>query len=75
MKKCLVAVEEVESAASMSNESFRQAMGEINATLDVMAGLLGIARRLVADYRKTKPIPRSVALATQQLLTIKRSPP
>ena len=29
---------------------------------------LHLARRLVADYRKDKPIPKTVALATRYLL-------
>jgi len=37
--------------------------------LDGMAARLGVARRLIADYRKDKPIPKVVALATRQLLS------
>jgi hypothetical protein len=54
--------------ASLDNEEFRQAMDRLNLTLDGMASRLGIARRLVADYRKDKPIPKHIALATRYLL-------
>jgi hypothetical protein len=33
-----------------------------------MAAALEISRRLVADYRKDKPIPRHIALATRYLI-------
>jgi hypothetical protein len=34
---------------------------------------LGVSRRLIADYRKNKPIPRLVALATRYLLERRRA--
>ncbi|MFB9952628.1 hypothetical protein ACFFP0_27600 [Rhizobium puerariae] len=37
-------------------------------SLEGMASALEISRRLVADYRKDKPIPRHVALATRYLV-------
>jgi len=43
-------------------------MDALQMSLDGMAARLGIARRLVADYRKDKPIPKTVALATRYLL-------
>lgn len=45
------------------------AMDKLHLTLDGMAARLGIARRLVADYRKDKPIPKHIALATKYLLS------
>lgn len=55
--------------ASLDNAEFRDAMEKLHLTLDGMAARLGIARRLVADYRKDKPIPKHIALATKYLLT------
>lgn len=52
----------------LDNAEFREAMAQLRLSLDGMAMRLGIARRLVADYRKDKPIPRTVALATRYLL-------
>jgi hypothetical protein len=52
----------------LGNDEFRQAMTSLKLSLDGMAARLGIARRLVADYRKDRPIPKSVALATRYLL-------
>lgn len=52
----------------LGNEEFREAMSELRLSLDGMAARLGIARRLVADYRKDRPIPKTVALATRYLL-------
>jgi hypothetical protein len=52
----------------LGNEEFRDAMSELRLSLDGMAARLGIARRLVADYRKDRPIPKTVALATRYLL-------
>ena len=43
-------------------------MDRLHLTLDGMAARLGVARRLVADYRKDKPIPKHIALATRYLL-------
>ena len=60
-------VEELRDA-SLNNEQFREAMDQLQMSLDGMASRLGIARRLVADYRKDKPIPKTVALATRYLL-------
>lgn len=52
----------------LDNAAFRDAMAELRLSLDGMAARLGIARRLVADYRKDRPIPRTVALATRYLV-------
>jgi hypothetical protein len=54
--------------APFNNAEFRDAMDKLNMSLDGMASRLGIARRLVAEYRKDKPIPKTVALATRYLL-------
>ena len=54
--------------ASLDNAEFRDAMDTLQMSLDGMAARLGIARRLIADYRKDKPIPKHIALATRYLL-------
>lgn len=53
---------------SLNNEEFRDAMDRLQMSLDGMASRLGVARRLIADYRKDKPIPKHIALATRYLL-------
>lgn len=58
--------------SSLDNEEFRGAMEELQFSLDGMAARLGIARRLVADYRKDKPIPPAIALATRYLVEHRR---
>lgn len=55
-------------AVDFDNAAFRQAMDELDMSLDGMAAQLEISRRLVADYRKDKPIPRHIALATRYLV-------
>lgn len=57
--------------ASMSNTEFRAAMDDLRHTLDSMALRLGVARRLIAEYRKDKPIPKHIALATRHLLGLR----
>jgi hypothetical protein len=52
----------------LSNDEFRSAMETLHMSLDGMAVRLGIARRLVAEYRKDRPIPRTVSLATRHLM-------
>lgn len=54
--------------AILSNDEFRSAMDDLHMSLDGMAVRLGVARRLIAEYRKDKPIPRTVALATRHLM-------
>lgn len=58
--------------ASLDNTEFRQAMDELRFSLDGMAARLGIARRLVAEYRKDKPIPPAIAMATRYLIERQR---
>lgn len=53
---------------TLDNAEFRQAMADLRLSLDGMAARLGIARRLIADYRKDKPIPKVIALATRYLV-------
>lgn len=55
-------------AVDFGNADFRDAMSRLGLTLDGMAAQLEISRRLVADYRKDKPIPRHIALATRYLV-------
>lgn len=54
--------------AEFSNEEFRVAMDRMGMTLDGMAEALEVSRRLVADYRKDKHIPRHIGLATRYLV-------
>ncbi|WP_165214302.1 DUF2442 domain-containing protein [Affinirhizobium pseudoryzae] len=54
------------------NADFRKAMDELGMTLEGMAAALEISRRQVADYRKAKPIPRSIAYATRYLMDQRR---
>lgn len=56
-------------ALGFSNADFREAMAKLGLSLEGMAAALEISRRLVAEYRKDKPIPRHIALATQYLVT------
>lgn len=60
------------SPRELDNAEFRDAMSQLRLSLDGMAARLGIARRLVADYRKDRPIPKTVALATLYLLEHQR---
>jgi len=53
---------------SFSNADFRQTMDRLGMSLDGMATALEISRRQVASYRKDKPIPRHIALATRYLV-------
>ena len=55
-------------SVEFDNAAFRKAMDELDMSLDGMAAQLEISRRLVADYRKDKPIPRHIALATRYLV-------
>lgn len=55
-------------SVEFSNEDFRRAMEELGMTLDGMAAALEISRRQIADYRKDKPIPRHIGLATRYLV-------
>jgi hypothetical protein len=50
------------------NTDFREAMERLGMSLDGMAAALEISRRQVADYRKNKPIPRHIGLATRYLV-------
>jgi hypothetical protein len=50
------------------NVDFRRAMDTLSMSLDGMAEALGVSRRLVADYRKDKPIPKHISLATRYLV-------
>lgn len=54
--------------AEFQNADFRAAMTALDMTLDGMAAALGISRRMIAEYRKDKPIPRHIGLATRYLL-------
>jgi hypothetical protein len=57
---------------SLSNKEFREAMDDLQMSLDGMAVRLGIARRLIAEYRKDRPIPPYIALATRQLVEVEK---
>lgn len=58
--------------ASLDNADFRAAMDELHLSLDGMAAALGVSRRLIAGYRKDKPVPRHIALATRYLVEHRR---
>lgn len=58
--------------ASLENAEFRNAMDELGYSLDGMAARLGLSRRLIADYRKDKPIPETVGLAVRYLVDRQR---
>ncbi|MDC7789809.1 DUF2442 domain-containing protein [Rhodoplanes sp. TEM] len=53
---------------AFDNADFRRAMDDLDMTLDGMAAQLEVSRRLVAGYRKDKPIPRHIALAVRYLV-------
>ena len=55
-------------SVEFNNADFRAAMDDLGMTLDGMAAALEVSRRLVADYRKDKPIPQHISLATRYLL-------
>jgi hypothetical protein len=57
---------------SLRNEEFRDAMDQLGFTLDGMASRLGLSRRLIANYRKDKPIPETVGLAVRYLIDKQR---
>jgi len=50
------------------NDDFVEAMQKLGMSLDGMALTLDISRRLVADYRNKKSIPRHIAFATRYLV-------
>jgi hypothetical protein len=54
-------------AVGMDNAEFRQIMTKLGLSLDGMASQLGISRRLIAEFRGTRPIPAYVALASRYL--------
>lgn len=55
-------------AVDLTNADFRRIMDDkLDLSLDGMAAQLGVSRRLVADYRGSKPIPPTVAYATRYL--------
>jgi hypothetical protein len=54
--------------ADFGNADFRNAMDALQLSLDGMAAALEVSRRRIADFRKDKPIPRHIALATRYLL-------
>jgi hypothetical protein len=55
-------------SVEFSNTDFRAAMDQLGTSLEGMAAALEISRRLVADYRKDKPIPRHIAFATRYMV-------
>lgn len=58
--------------STVSNAEFREAMDDLGFSLDGMAARLGLSRRLIADYRKDKPIPPTVGLAVRYLIDQQR---
>jgi hypothetical protein len=57
---------------SLRNDEFREAMDRLGFSLDGMASRLGLSRRLIASYRKDKPIPETVGLAVRYLIDKQR---
>lgn len=57
---------------ALKNEEFRDAMDQLGFSLDGMASRLGLSRRLIASYRKDKPIPEAVGLAVRYLVDKQR---
>lgn len=57
---------------SLKNAEFRDAMDRLGFSLDGMASRLGLSRRLIASYRKDKPIPETVGLAVRYLVDQER---
>ena len=60
------------SLPSLSNADFRNAMDILQMSLEGMAARLGISRTLIAEYRKNRPLPPYVALATSYLVERQR---
>jgi hypothetical protein len=58
--------------STIGNDEFRLAMDELGFSLNGMAARLGLSRRLIADYRKDKPIPQTVGLAMRYLIDQQR---
>jgi hypothetical protein len=58
--------------SSLKNDEFREAMDSLGFSLDGMASRLGLSRRLIASYRKDKPIPETVGLAVRYLIDKQR---
>lgn len=58
--------------SALENTEFRAAMDELGYSLDGMAARLGLSRRLIADYRRDKPIPETVGLAVRYLIEQQR---
>lgn len=54
--------------AEFSNAQFRDAMNLLGMSNEGMAAALQISRSQVAEYKKDKPIPQHVALATRYLV-------
>jgi hypothetical protein len=58
--------------STLRNQEFREAMDILGFSLDGMAARLHLSRRLIADYRKDKPIPETVSLAVRYLVEQQR---
>ena len=58
--------------STIGNDEFRDAMDDLGFSLEGMAARLGLSRRLIADYRKDKPIPQTVGLAVLYLIDQQR---
>ena len=55
------------SLTRFSNSDFRALMDQLGLTLEGMAATLEVSRRQIANYRKDKPIPKHIALASRYL--------
>ncbi|MFD1941890.1 hypothetical protein [Paradevosia shaoguanensis] len=47
----------------MSNQEFRGLMDDLHISVEALSVLLGCSRRLIADFRASKPVPKYIALA------------
>ncbi|WP_170267307.1 DUF2442 domain-containing protein [Youhaiella tibetensis] len=52
---------------SMDNREFRNLMDDLHLSVEAISVTLGLSRRLIADYRRDKPIPKHVVLALRYL--------
>jgi len=51
----------------MDNREFRNLMDDLHLSVEALSVTLGLSRRLIADYRRDKSIPKHIALALRYL--------
>jgi hypothetical protein len=52
----------------MDNREFCNIMSDLNLSVEGLSALLGLSRRVIADYRRDKSIPKHVALSLRYLV-------